>query len=76
MYGSTYVVFYSPEGFGPVRTCRIEADTFAAVEDWAFENAPEGHHVSSIEKIYGTANWLACFGSVEADLHDQPKEAA
>lgn len=72
MYGSTYVVFYGPESgnFGAVVSRRIEAPTFVAVEDWAHEHAPEGYQLSSIEKVYGSADWLGCFGPVEADLHE------
>lgn len=73
-YGSTYIVFYAPEAFGAVHTARIESPSFQAVEDYALAHAPEGYHVSSIEKVYGTADWLRCFGPVEIDLHEEAVE--
>lgn len=73
-YGSTYVAWFHPIAFGPpLVSRRVEASTFAEVEDWAHEHLPEGessYELRSIEKHYGTDAELAMYGPVDADLHE------
>lgn len=68
---ATYIVWFHSIGLRKdgIQSKRIEARTFLAVEDWAFDNVPDGYELRSIEKHYGTPSELALLnGAVDVTL--------
>ena len=49
-----YLVIFAPEGacFGELLYKGVAAHRFADVENWAFDNTPEGYFVNCIQKEY------------------------
>jgi hypothetical protein len=76
---STYVVWFHAIDIitepGLIHT-RVNARTFVSVEDWAYQNVPDGYELRSIEKHYGTQAELAMFGEANVTIHPHKNSLA
>lgn len=70
---SIYLVWFSPnDPLAPALCLNVSARTFIHVEDWAFNQHPDGYFVTSIEKHYGSPTALNIIGGdVNVYLSDE-----
>jgi hypothetical protein len=70
---STYLVHFAYDSYlnkdvEVILSKRVESHTFRNVEDWAYDNTPEGYVLQSIEKVYGTPSNLDMYGDPDATV--------